>query len=479
MIVFLLRIVLMLLSIVAMSMLIPLGFAIYHRETDTVFAFLLPMVAFLIPGILAFIFKQKSKPVFSMKAGFVVVAGSWILACILGALPLMISGYIPSFFDAFFESASGFTTTGASILSSVEALPVSLNIWRAEMHWLGGMGIVAMTVALMPILGIGGFTLIKAETTGPDKGKITPKIAQTAKILWFIYIFLTFIQIVLLLFTDMNFSESVFHTFGSLGTGGFSMKDSGLANYSPAAQWICTVFMLIAGTNFALYYLLMQKRGKEFLQNTEVKVYWSIVILATAVVTIALLPVYKSFSTSVRHAAFQVVSVLTTTGFATADYVQWPQLAQSVLFLLLFIGGCSASTAGGVKVVRWTVLFKQMMNEIKRMLHPYGVFTIHLNGKAGRKDIVYSVAAFIFLYFLLVAITTLIASLNGVDLLTSFTSGLALVGNVGPGFGKVGPTGNYGFYSSATKLWFSFAMLAGRLELYTIFIFLTPHFWKR
>lgn len=347
------------------------------------------------------------------------------------------------------------------------------------MHWLGGMGIVAMTVALMPILGIGGFTLIKAETTGPDKGKITPKIAQTAKILWFIYIFLTFIQIVLLLFTDMNFSESVFHTFGSLGTGGFSMKDSGLANYSPAAQWICTVFMLIAGTNFALYYLLMQKRGKEFLQNTEVKVYWSIVILATAAVTIALLPVYKSFSTSVRHAAFQVASILTTTGFSTADFTHWPQLAQSVLFLLLFIGGCSASTAGGVKVVRWTVLFKQMMNEIKRMLHPYGVFTIHLNGKAGRKDIVYSVAAFIFLYFLLVAITTLIASLNGVDLLTSFTSGLALVGNVGPGFGKVGPTGNYGFYSSATKLWFSFAMLAGRLELYTIFIFLTPHFWKR
>lgn len=476
---FLARIIVFLLCIIACFMLIPLAFAIYFSEVDVYLSFIIPIAFCFLLGLLAFFFKAKKKQRLPMRLGFLVVALSWLFSCLLGSIPFMISGYIPSFFDAFFESVSGFTTTGASILSSVEALPFSLNIWRAEMHWLGGMGIVAITVALMPLLGIGGFQLIKAETTGPDKGKITPKIRETAKKLWIFYVILTFLQVILLLFAKMSFTEAVFHSFATLGTGGFSMKNSGLASYSASAQWICTVFMILAGVNFSLYFLLWNKKRQELLKNTECKVYFSIIFIASFFVFLSIYPLYGKIEEAMRHAFFQVASILTTTGFATRDFTLWPGAAQSLLFFLMFIGGSSGSTAGGIKVVRWTVLFKQATNEIKKMLHPHGVYTIRLNQKAGRKDLVFSVSAFVFLYFILVAISTVIASRDGVDLLSSFTASLSMVGNIGPGFGLLGPAGNYGFFSNTTKLWFSFAMLAGRLELYTLLIYFSPAFWKK
>ena len=479
MIIGLFRLICFLLSIVSFTMLIPLGFAFYYQESEVYLAFIIPMLLSFLLGLIALFIKPQENKNFSMRVGFSVVALSWISTSLLGSLPFMFSGFIPSFFDAFFESVSGFTTTGASILHSVEALPNSLNIWRSQMHWLGGMGIVALTVALMPLLGIGGFQLIKAETTGPDKGKITPKIAQTAKILWMSYLVLTLAQILLLLAAKMSFTEAVFHSFATLGTGGFSMKNTGLASYSPFAQWVCTAFMILAGVNFSLYFSLIQKKWKEVLQNTELKVYFGIIFIASALVSWGIYPQLGNFATSIRHAFFQVASIITTTGFATQDYLLWPQFAQGILFFLMFVGGSSASTAGGIKVVRWTVLFKQAKNEIKKMLHPHGVFTIRLNGRAGRKDLVYSVSAFVFMYFILVGITTIVATIDGVDLLSSFTSSLSMVGNIGPGFGLVGPTGNYAFYSSFTKLWFSFAMLAGRLELYTLLIYFSSSYWKK
>lgn len=474
------RIISLLLVIVATTMLFPAGIALYYGELAALKGFIIPVIVCWVLGLVFFFTGRGSRLKLSTRGGFAVVASAWTFASLLGSFPFIISGSIPSFTNAFFESVSGFTTTGATILCSIETLPVSINVWRAQMHWLGGMGIVALTVALMPLLGVGGFQLIKAETTGPEKGKFTPKITVTAKILWFIYFGFTIVQTLLLMTAGMNFTDAVSHTFATLGTGGFSTRNASVGSYNSAAvDWICTLFMLLAGVNFSLYYRIIQRKGKEVLENTELKVYLSIIVISVLIVAFSILPQYGSFLTSLRYAAFQVTSIITTTGFATADFVQWAPAAQTVLFFLMFIGGCSGSTGGSIKVVRWIVMGKQMMNEIRRMLHPHGVFSIRINGRAGRKDLVYSVSAFIFLYFLLVLITAFIASLDGADVITSFTASLATVGNIGPGFGKVGPVENYNFFSPFTKWWFSFTMVAGRLELYTMLVFFMPAYWKK
>jgi trk system potassium uptake protein TrkH len=474
------RIISLLLVIVATTMLFPAGIALYYGETTALWSFLISILISWAAGAVFLFAGRGRKLKMSTRSGFAVVACAWTFASFLGAFPLYLSGCFLSFTDAFFESVSGFTTTGATILASVEVLPISMNVWRCQMHWLGGMGIVALTVALMPLLGVGGFQLIKAETTGPEKGKFTPKITVTAKILWFIYLAFTIIQTVLLMAAGMNFTDAVSHSFASLGTGGYSTRNASIGAYnSPAIDWICTVFMILGGVNFTLYYRAIQRNGKEIFENTELKAYLVIILISVLIVAISILPQYGNFLTSIRYSAFQVVSIITTTGFSTADFTKWAPPAQLVLFFLMFIGGCSGSTGGNIKVIRWVVLGKQMMNEIRRMLHPHGVFSIRLNGRAGRKDLVYSVSAFIFLYFMLVLVTTIVASFDGADIITSFTSSLAMVGNIGPGFGKVGPVENYGFFSPFTKWWFSFAMIAGRLELYTMLVFFMPVYWKK
>ncbi len=470
----------MLLAIIAATLLLPIGTALAVGETSVIPAFVYPLVFVWAAAAALYFPGRKKKMHMSVRGGFAMVAVSWIAASILGAVPLMLSGYITNPADAFFESVSGFTTTGATILSDIENLPRSLNLWRCQMHWLGGMGIVALTVALFPLLGVGGFQLIKAETTGPEKGKVTPKIAETAKMLWFIYLGMTVIQTALLRLAGMPFIDSLAHTFATLGTGGFSMMNASVAAYGSAAvDWICTVFMILAGVNFSLYYRLLTGRGRELAQNTELKAYLGIIIVSVTAVVLIISPLYDSFLDAVRYAAFQVASIITTTGFATANYDLWPAGAQLVLFFLMFIGACSGSTAGGIKVIRWVILGKQASCEMGRALHPHGVFSIRLNGRAGRKDIVYSAAAFVFVYFLLVLITTFAAAAGGADSFSSFTASLALVGNIGPGFGMVGPIHNYGFFADWTKWWFSFAMIAGRLELYTMIIFFMPSFWKK
>jgi len=480
MVISLVRIIGVLLVLIALTMCIPVSAALVYGEYTVLPAFLIPMAVCVAAEAVLFFVTRGYVFKLNTKSGFVVVAVSWLSACLFGAVPFLLSGCISGFADALFESVSGFTTTGATILSEVEVLPRSINVWRMQMHWLGGMGIVALTVALLPVLGVGGFQLIKAETTGPEKGKITPKITVTAKILWFIYIALTILQTVLLMCTGMDFFDALGHSFATVGTGGFSSRNSSIGSYgSAAADWICTAFMILAGVNFSLYYRVLAGHGSELLQNTELKAYAAIVAGASLIIVPFIMPLYGSFVAALRYASFHVASIISTTGFSTADYSLWHPAAQAVLCVLMLIGGCSGSTAGGIKVIRWVVLGKQMGVEVKRLLHPHGVFSIQLNKRAGRKDVVYNVAAFTFLYFFILMLTTFVSATDGADLLTSLTASFALVGNVGPGFGNVGPAHNFGFFSDAAKYWFSFAMLAGRLELYTMLIFFMPGFWKK
>lgn len=476
----LLKIVSILAAIVCGTFVIPVITAVSCGETYLLPAFLIPMAVSIVFFLVINIFFRKIKYQMSVRQTFLIVALSWIAASVMASIPMYFCGAFGSYANSFFESVSGFTTTGATILSDVDSVPRSINMLRCLTHWLGGMGIVTLTVALLPLLGVGGFQLIKAETTGPEKGKVTARITTTAKILWLIYSAFTIIETVLLKIAGMNFADALAHSFATLGTGGFSVKSASIGAYnSVAIDIIITVFMFLAGINFSLYYYMIQRNFREVKNNSELKVYIGIVVFFVLMVTISLLKTYGTFGKSLRYASFQVMSLLSTTGFATADYVIWPTTTQFWLFILFFIGGCSGSTAGGVKVIRWIILSKQLNNETKQMIHPHGVFSVRLNNKVGRKDIVFNVSAFIVLYLILVAVTTFVGCIGKLDLYTAFTGALSMVGNVGPAFGALGPSANYGFLPSFVKYWYCFAMLAGRLELYTMLIFVFPSYWKK
>ncbi|RPI93703.1 MAG: TrkH family potassium uptake protein, partial [Spirochaetales bacterium] len=378
-------------------------------------------------------------------------------------------------------TVSGFSTTGASILTDVECLPRSMLFWRSFTHWLGGMGIVVLAVAVLPLLGIGGLQLINAESPGPTVDRITPRIADTAKILWIIYTGFTVAQTALLMIAGMDLFDALTHTFGALATGGFSTKNASVGHYdSTAIDIIITAFMLLASLNFSLHYRVLTGRLRSLAGETEAKVFLLIFIISTMAIALSVYgESYPSFGESLRHAAFQAASILTTTGFATADFEQWPFFSQGVLFLLMFIGGSSGSTAGGIKVFRIVILLKQAFIEMLFLIHPRGIFTLKVNNGVVRKDLVYSVAGFFFLYIFMLLCTSLVVASSGYDLTTSFTTALATLGNIGPGFGEVGPANNYAFFPDYVKWFLSFAMLVGRLELYTVLIILTPEFWRR
>ncbi|MBO4532259.1 MAG: TrkH family potassium uptake protein [Treponema sp.] len=469
-----------LLAIVGASFCIPLFVALGCGEPEMVLPFVIPMLVSFVVCAVVTISTRKIKFTMSIKQTFVIVAMSWVVMSFMGSVPLYFSGCFDSYVDALFESVSGFTTTGATILSEVETLPRSVNMLRCLTHWIGGMGIVTLTVALLPLLGVGGFQLIKAETTGPEKGKVTARITTTAKVLWLIYFGFTVVEAVALKLAGMDLVDALSHAFATLGTGGFSTRNSSIGTYnSVAVEIIITVFMFLSGINFSLFFYLGTGKVKEFFGNVEFKAYIGILLTAIVGITISVIPYYGGFGTSLRYSSFQAVSIMTTTGFGTADYLQWPVIAQFFLFMLFFVGGCSGSTSGGIKVVRWVVLAKQLNNETKRMLHPHGVFTIRLNGKVSNKEIVLSVTSFMFLYFAVAAITVFVGCLGGIDILSSVTGAMSMVGNVGPAFGLLGPTANYGALPAFVKLWYCFAMLAGRLELYTMIIFFLPSYWKK
>ena len=470
----------MLLAIVGVTFAIPLSVALYYGESQMILPFVIPMAVSLVCCLAVNLPTRKIKFSMSIRQTFVIVAMSWVIMSFMGSIPLFLSGYFSSYIDALFESVSGFTTTGATILSEVENLPRSVNMLRCLTHWIGGMGIVTLTVALLPLIGVGGFQLIKAETTGPEKGKVTARITTTAKVLWLIYLGFTVAETLALKIAGMDFIDALSHSFATLGTGGFSTRNSSIGTYnSVAIEIITTLFMFFSGINFSLYFYLGTGKVKDFFDNVEFKAYIGILLTSIIAITLSIIPYYGGFGKSLRYSTFQAVSIMTTTGFGTADYLQWPVIAQFFLFMLFFVGGCSGSTSGGIKVVRWVVLAKQLNNETKRMLHPHGVFTIRLNGKVSNKEIVLSVTSFMFLYFVVAAITVFVGCLGNLDILSSVTGAMSMVGNVGPAFGLLGPTANYGALPAFVKLWYCFAMLAGRLELYTMIIFFLPSYWKK
>jgi len=472
-----------LLVIVATFMLIPAAIAFYYGETESLDAFLLPIIILIPVAAVTYTATRSNRnKILSPRDGFMLVSISWIGASALGALPFFLSGAIPSYTDAFFETMSGFTTTGASILTRIEGLPYSILFWRSLTHWLGGMGIVVLTVAIFPLLGIGGLQLLKAEAPGPSVDKITPKIAHTAMILWFIYLGLTVLETLLLMLGGMNLFDALTHAFGTMATGGFSPKNTSVGFYdSPFIHWVITIFMIMAGLNFALYFKLLTRRFREVFIDTEMKAYLGIFLAASLAITVSLLKndVFESFSTSFQYAAFQVASILTTTGYATADYDIWPAFSKIILFLMMFVGGCAGSTGGGMKVVRIVTLLKLALRELKRLVHPRGVFHLRLNKMVVRKDIISVITGFVFLYILTLLTTTVMVAAGGYDILTSFSTALVTVGNIGPGFSLVGPTMNYAFFQPWLKWFLSLAMMMGRLEIYTVLVLFTPWFWKK
>ena len=474
------KIISIILAVIGISMLLPVGTALICHEYAMLPAFLLPLCASLLLAAVFLLVKRRERLNLSVRAVFLLVACVWLAICFFGMIPLLAGDYFPTFTDAFFETVSGFSTTGASVLGDVESLPRSLNLWRCEMHWLGGMGVIALTVALMPLLGVGGFALIKAESTGVEKGKITPKIANTAKVLWLLYIGFTVVQALLLWIFGMDGIDSIAYAFSTLGTGGYATRNESIASYaSVPIEIICTIFMFLGGINFTMYFYLIVRRFDEVRRNSELKAYIGIFAAATAGITLLLCRYYGSLARAFRYAVFHVASIITTTGFSTYDYTQWPESAQAILFALFFIGGCAGSTAGGFKVVRWVILAKQAKNEIMRMLHPHGVFTVSLNGQPGRKDLVFTVSAFIYVYMVVIAITAFMGTLSGLHVYSAITVAFSMVQNVGPAFDELGPEINYGFLPAWLKWWYSFVMLAGRLELYNLIIFFVPEYWKK
>ena len=476
------HVVSLLLGIIALFMVAPLGIALWNKDVASTEAFAITMVATLVLCFFVWRITRSKQGGHHLRTreGFLLVTSSWIVASAVGALPFVLSGAIPSYTDAFFETMSGFTTTGASILTAIEPLPRAVLFWRSLTHWLGGMGIVVLTVAVLPFLGVGGVQLVRAESPGPTLDKIAPKITQTAKILWFIYLGLTVVETVLLMFGGMDLFDALTHTFGTLATGGFSPRNASVGAYdSSYIDWVITIFMVMAGLNFGLYHKVLNGNWKDIFKNTEFKAYLGIFLLSTLAISVVLLRVYDGFAEALRYAGFQVASIITTTGYATADFDLWPMAAKGVLFFLMLVGGCSGSTGGGPKVIRLVALFKLALNEMKYMARPRGIFRVRLNGEPVKKDYLYSVSGFLLLYALCLVIVTVIVSAFGTDFTTGFTTALVTVGNIGPGFGLVGPAMNYQFYHPFVKWVLSFAMLAGRLEVYTVLILLTPAFWSR
>ncbi|WP_245535060.1 TrkH family potassium uptake protein [Leadbettera azotonutricia] len=453
--------------------------AIANGETAMIRAFAFPMGIVSVLAGLSLLSLRKKNLHLNARDGFLLVFLTWVLASLLGAIPYFLGDAI-SLTDAIFESACSFATTGATTISDVEALPQSLLFWRSIGHWFGGIGIVLITVALMPVLGVGGFQLIKAETPGPEKEKITPKITVTAKLIFLAYGILTAALMLLYRLGGMNWFDAICHGFTVMASGGVSTRNAGIAYFNSGfIDGVSTVFMLLAGLNFSLYYRLLRGRFRDVLDNTEARAYLIIFLVSAALITVNLIPVYGSPGAALRHASYQTASILSTTGSAIADYETWPSFARTVLFFLMFIGGCSGSTAGGIKVIRHVVLFKQMGNELRRIIYPRGVFSIQLNKKVGRKDVIYGVAGFFFLYLIVVAVTTLVTAASGTDLFSSFSAALSITGNVGTGFGAIGPRHNYSAFPDHIKWLFSFVMIAGRLELWTVLVIFTPAFWRK
>lgn len=450
---------------------------IYGQGDQLAFVYsILVLLACALPMI--FLIKPKDKQMYA-REGLAVAGLGWLIMSLLGGLPLIFSGAC-SFADAFFEIASGFTTTGATILDDIESLPNGLHFWRAFTHWIGGMGVLVFTTALLPTIGGRGAHLARAESPGPTFSKLTPKLGDTAKMLYIIYLALTFIQVIALLLCGMNLFEAVLHAFSTAGTGGFSNKALSIGSYnSLAIEIVISVFMFLFGVNFAIYFRLLMRDIKGAFKSEELKLYALITVSSILILSVSLLNHYGSFLTALRYASFQVPSIMSTTGYASCDFNLWPTFSKMLLMALMLFGACAGSTAGGLKIVRLNMLLKMIRREIRRAFQPRKVEVIKLDGKSVPEETLSQVSMLFVCQVLLILTGVLVVSLDGVSFTTAFTTSLTCVSNVGPGLDVVGPMGSFAGYSPLTKVFLSILMLAGRLEIYPILILFSPAAWRR
>ncbi len=455
---------------------LPLAVALLYREPAM--PWLITMAALVVCGALLS-FRKPERTALYAKDGFAAVALVWLLMSAFGALPFVLSGDILHYVDAFFETVSGFTTTGASILPAVEPLSRGSLFWRSFTHWVGGMGVLVFVMAILPMSDGHTMHILRAEMPGPTAGKLVSRMSDTAKILYGIYFVMTAVMILLLVLGGMDLFDACIHAFGTAGTGGFSSRNASIGAYRSVYIDVVTgVGMLAFGVNFNLYFFLLVRRFREVLRSEELWVYLGIVAASTAAIAANILSLYGSVGTALRHAFFQVSSVITTTGYATVDFGQWPVFSKTVLVLLMFVGGCAGSTAGGLKVTRIVTLAKAAVMDMRKMLHPNAVINVRMEGRALPEKQVRGVQAYLSIYILILGGSWLLLSLAGFDELTTFTSVVTCINNVGPGLNMVGPTGNFGFFAPWAKLLLSFDMLAGRLELFPMLLLFAPSIWR-
>ena len=473
------------------------GISFYYKDGVTKEIFFAGIVTILVGLLFRFATKGFSKEV-KKREGYLIVTLGWIFMSLSGSLPYMFSDSIPQFTDAFFETISGYTTTGASILNDIESMPKGILFWRSTTHWIGGMGIIVLTIAILPLLGIGGMQLFAAEAPGPSADKLHPRITDTAKRLWYIYLGLTLAEALLLKFAGMGMFDAINHAMSTLSTGGFSTKNASVAHWNnqPLIQYIIIIFMFLAGTNFVLSYFAFKGKIQKVLKDEEFKTYFLNIVGLTIIVALVIyfkaeiskIPteiqaiahpmVLGELESAIRHGLFQVTAIITTTGFVTADFTIWTPFLTVLFFILMFFGASAGSTAGGVKIVRHIIMIKNGYLEFKRTLHPNAIIPVRYNGKSISQNIVFNIIAFFILYLIVFAIGALVFGLLGLDYMTALGGSASSLGNVGPAFGQLSPVNNFSSLPNLGKWWSAFLMLLGRLELFTVLILFTPYFWK-
>ena len=466
------------LKIESASMFIPLICALCYSETKEAYIWAICILICAVIGVL-FSLRQPSNKTMYAKEGFVIVALSWILMSLLGSLPFILTGVTKNFADAFFETVSGFTTTGASILKDVEIIPKSILMWRSLTHWIGGMGVLVFLMAIVPLSGSGNVHLLKAESPGPSVSKLVPKMKSTAKLLYGIYIVMTLLQIILLLFGRLNLFDAVTLSFGTAGTGGFSILNSGIASYSPYIQYVIGIFMILFGIDFSLYYMLIFREAKSFFKSDELKAYLGIIFTAIVLIFVNSHHLFHTVEEAFRHIFFSVSSIITTTGYATHDFNIWPEFSKAILVTLMFIGACAGSTGGGIKVSRIMILLKSIGKEIRTSVHPRTTYKLIMNGRIIPHETIRGVNVFMAAYIMIFVSSFLIISLDNYDFTTNFTAIAATINNIGPGLELVGPTGNFSLFSNLSKVVMSLCMLVGRLEVFPMLLIFIPHTWTK
>ena len=472
------RIIGYVLVFVAVLMVLPCIVAVIYQEREG-WSFVITAALCLLLGFLIMRKKPENR-VFYVKEGFVAVALSWIIMSVMGSLPFLITGTITNPIDAMFETVSGFTTTGSSVLSDVEAVSKSVLFWGSFTHWIGGMGVLVFLLSLLHMTGGGShINLMKAESPGPSVSKLVPTVQSTAKILYIIYLAMTVLEVVFLLVGKMPLFDALTITFGTAGTGGFGIKNDSMAGYSPYLQIVVTVFMILFGVNFSAYFLLLRRKVKQAFSMEEVRWYLLIILASIALITLSVRGMYGSVGEAARHAAFQVGSIITTTGYASTDFNLWPEVPRTILVLLMFIGACAGSTGGGIKVSRLVILVKTIKKELHTFLHPRSLKKLKMDGHTLEHETVRATNVFLIAYVLIFSFSVLLVAFDGNDLITNFTAVASALNNIGPGLELVGPMGNFGLFSNGAKLVLIFDMLAGRLEIFPLLLLFVRDTWKK